>query len=147
MPSSPQLRVSSAGDHLHPRQLVYLLGEDVVLLGLCDPLSLAPAGPFVQLSERIQTSALAHQTPLNVVPPRHRQCLTLRKWPVRREVDILQSGQEVRCQRVSPCCPAGGNFQAWRSLGSGVKDSLCCERNPRVVALLTCEELDTGLMS
>lgn len=58
-----------------------------------------------------------------------------------------ESGQEVRCRRASSCCPAGGNFQAWRSLGWGVKDSRCCERNPRVVPLLTCEELGTGLMS
>lgn len=44
-----QLRVGGAGDHLHPRQLVHLLGEDVVLLGLCPPLPLAAAGPPVQL--------------------------------------------------------------------------------------------------
>lgn len=72
-----QLRIGSVGDHLHPRQLVYLLGEDVVLLGLCHPLPLAAAGPSVQLSVWIQTSPLAHQTPHSVLPSRLCQRLTL----------------------------------------------------------------------
>lgn len=106
-----QLRIGSVGDHLHPRQLVYLLGEDVVLLGLCHPLPLAAAGPSVQLSVWIQTSPLAHQTPHSVLPSRLCQRLTLSargqegrgrevRWLRRKGV----SGAEVtgvRCQRLT----------------------------------------------
>lgn len=71
-----QLRVSCAGDHLHPRLLVHLLGKDVVLLGLCDPLPLAAAGSSVQLPERVQAAAFSHQTSLRVQPARQCQRLT-----------------------------------------------------------------------
>lgn len=95
-----QLRIGCAGDHLHPRQLVYLLGEDVVLLGLCDPLPLAAAGPPVQLSVRIQASPLADQTPLSVLPSRLRQRLTLSVRgraggrPTGRDADAGSDGSE-----------------------------------------------------
>lgn len=71
-----QLWISSAGDHLHPWQLVYLLGEDVILLGLCHPLPVAAARSSVQLSVPVQTSPLTHQTPLSVLPSRLCQRLT-----------------------------------------------------------------------
>lgn len=118
-----QLRVSGAGDHLHPRQLVYLLGEDVVLLGLCHPLPLAAAGPSVQLPERIQASPLAHQTARGVLPPRLRQRLT---------PSASGAGQGSRCggrevRRPPATMPsAGGDLQERRSR---VRDSRCCERD------------------
>lgn len=74
--ASLQLRIGGAGDHLHPRQLVHLLGEDVIVLGLRHPLPVAAAGPTVQLSGRVQASPLAHQTPLGLLPPRLRQRVT-----------------------------------------------------------------------
>lgn len=76
-----QLRVGRAGDHLHPRLLVHVLGEAVVLLGLCDPLPLAAAGSAVQLPARVQTSALTHQAALGILPPRLCQCMTMRPPP------------------------------------------------------------------
>lgn len=91
-----QLRISSAGDHLHPWQLVYLLGEDVILLGLCHPLPVAAARSSVQLSVPVQTSPLTHQTPLSVLP----SCL---------------------CQRLTHTAKGRGisHFQEWTP--SGVK--------------------------
>lgn len=98
-----QLRIGSVGDHLHPRQLVYLLGEDVVLLGLCHPLPLAAAGPSVQLSVRIQTSSLAHQTPPGVLPSRLCQRLTLCEGA---------GGTRTRGQVTSPSPPQEGSFRS-----------------------------------
>lgn len=71
-----QLRVGRAGDDLHPRQLVHLLGEDVVVLGLRHPLPVAAARPTVPLPGRVQASPLAHQAPPGLLPPRLRQRVT-----------------------------------------------------------------------
>lgn len=44
---SHQLRECSAGDHLHTRQLVNLLGEGIFVLGLCPALPVAAAEPLL----------------------------------------------------------------------------------------------------